>query len=75
MLLKIVDQKQTKPFKMVFTDYLKKKEWFLKQIVYHSHFAYSLGLMLKYFKVYLCWKTITYQNKSSEVQVKNFFVL
>ena len=53
MFLKIVDQKQTKPLEMVFTGYLKKKESFLRQIVYYSHFAYSLGFMLRYFKVAL----------------------
>ena len=47
MFLKIVDQKQTKPFEMVFTGYLKKKLLFLRQIDFYSHFVYSLGLILR----------------------------
>ena len=58
-----------------FPGYLKKKELFLRQIVFYTHFAYGLALMLRCFKGYLRWKTITSQNVSSEAQVKNFFVL
>ena len=60
---------------MAFTGYFKKKEWFLWQIVYYSHFGYSLGLMLRYFKGYLRWKTIIFENVSSEAQAKDFLVL
>ena len=51
----LADQKQRKPLEMVFSGYLKKKEWFSRQIVYCNHFAYSLGLMLRYFKVANKW--------------------
>ena len=56
MFLKIVDQKETKPFETIFIGYLEKKEWLLRQVVYYSHFAYSLGLKLRYFKVANKWQ-------------------
>ena len=44
MFFEIVDQKQTKPF---------EKEGVISKadIVYYGHFAYSLGLMLRCFRV------------------------
>ena len=75
MLLKIVDQKQTNPLEMVFTGYLKKKEWFLRQIVYHSHFAYSLGLMLRYFKVANKWQwTINGEGTLIYIRPLSYFI-
>ena len=49
MFLKIVDQKQTKPFEILLA--IEKGVISKEDIVYYSHFAYSLGLMLRYFKV------------------------
>ena len=45
-----------------------------KMIKEHSTALYANENIL-YFKDYLCCKTITSQNVSSEAQIKNFFIL